>query len=95
MNTLFKGSGDLHKIEADVERYEHELDAQEKLHAVVLMYLGKTVLPKFKNEKLQLYSRIVQQFHVVEIINSHQLASFWSTVLKTPNVANANLATVH
>lgn len=38
-----------------------------------------------------LYRRILQQFHVVEISNSHQLASFWASVLKTENVQNANL----
>lgn len=59
------------------------------------VYLGRTVLPSFKVEKLQLYSRILQQFHVVEISNSHQLASFWATVLKNENVSNANLIAVH
>ena len=59
--------------------------------SLMTIYLGKVMLPKFKGEKMRLYSRIVQQFHVVEINNSHQLASFWSSVLKTPNVANANL----
>lgn len=55
------------------------------------MYLGRKVLPSFKVEKLALYSRILQQFHVVEISNSHQLASFWASVLKNDNVTNANL----
>jgi len=55
------------------------------------VYLGRKVLPSFKNDKMRLYSRILQQFHVVEINNSHQLASFWAQVLKTDHIANANL----
>ena len=91
MNTLFKGSGDIHKIQNDLERYERDLESQKKLYDLLRIYLGRKVLPSFKNDKLRLYSRILQQFHVVEINNSHQLASFWSTVLKTENIANANL----
>lgn len=39
---------------------------------------------------MKLYSRILQQFHVVEISNSHQLASFWAQVLQNEQVRNAN-----
>ena len=91
MGTLFKNSGDVHKIQNDLERYERDLDAQRKLYDVMRIYIGRKMLPIFKNEKLALYSRILQQFHVVEINNSHQLASFWAQVLKTENVANANI----
>ena len=91
MGTLFKNSGDVHKIQNDLERYERDLEAQRKLYDVMRIYLGRRMLPIFKAEKLALYSRILQQFHVVEINNSHQLASFWAQVLKTENVANANV----
>ena len=91
MNTLFKNSGDVHTIQNKLEGYEREKEALEKLHALTLIHLGKNVLGKFKSQKLRLYSRIIQQFHVIEINNSHQLASFWSTVMKLPNVQSANL----
>lgn len=91
MNTLFKGAGDVHKIQNDLERYERDLEAQTKLYDIMRVYLGRKVLPSFKNDKMRLYSRILQQFHVVEINNSHQLASFWAQVLKTDHIANANL----
>ena len=91
MNTLFKGAGDVHKIQNDLERYERDLEAQRKLYDIMRLYLGRKVLPSFKADKMRLYSRILQQFHVVEINNSHQLASFWAQVLKTENVANANI----
>ena len=91
MSTMFKNTGDVHKIQNDLERYERDLIAQRQLYDVMRIYLGRKILPVFKNEKLKLYSRILQQFHVVEINNSHQLASFWAQVLKTENIANANI----
>lgn len=94
MNTLFKNSGDVHTIQNKIEGYEREKEASERLHALTLIHLGKNVMGKFKAQKLRLYGRIIQQFHVIEINNSHQLASFWSTVMKLPNVASANLAQV-
>jgi len=71
MGTLFKNSGDVHKTQNDLERYERDLVAQKQLYDVMRIYLGRKVLPSFKNDKLKLYSRILQQFHVVEINNSH------------------------
>jgi len=71
MNTLFKNSGDVHTIQNKLEGYEREKESVEKLHALILAHLGKHVLPTFKAEKLRLYSRIIYQFHVVEISNSH------------------------
>lgn len=71
MNTLFKNTNDVGTMQSNVERYEREIEALAKLLDVMRIYLGRTVLPVFKQEKLVLYSRIVQQFHVVEISNSH------------------------
>lgn len=87
---MFKGSNDVHTITNKLEGYEREKEACDKLYTLMLSYLGKQILPRFKAEKLRLYSRIVQQFHVIEINNSHQLASFWSTVLKIPAISTAN-----
>lgn len=71
MNTLFKNTNDVGTMQSNVERYEREIEALGKLLDVMRIYLGRTILPQFKQEKLVLYSRIVQQFHVVEISNSH------------------------
>lgn len=71
MGTLFKNSNDVGQMQNRLEGYERDLIAQEKLLDVLSLYLGQTILPQFKNEKLKLYSRIIQQFHVVEIGNSH------------------------
>lgn len=56
------------------------------LFEVVTIYLGETVIPKFKSEKLKVYSRIMQQFNIMEINNAHQTASFWSKVLQNPQL---------
>ena len=71
---------------------ERDQESQEKLLDILSIYLGRTVLPKFKSEKLDLYKRIVQQFHVVEINNAHNLASFWHSVMKESLVKNAMTA---
>ena len=71
MNTLFKNSNDVGQMSNKLEQYERDLVSQEKLCDVLSLYLGKTVLPAFKQEKMALYSRIVQQMQVVEISNSH------------------------
>lgn len=72
VNTLFKSSNDVHTLQNKLEGYEVERVNSEKLHVLMLVYLGKRVLPSFKTEKLRLYRNIVQQFHVVEINNNHQ-----------------------
>ena len=90
MNTMFKSSNDIHTLQNKLEGYEREEEASKKLYALMLCYLGREILPRFKADKLRLYSRIIQQFHVIEINNSHQLASFWSSVLKMPTVSTAN-----
>ena len=59
MSTMFKGTGDVHTIANQIERNERDLEAQTKLHFLMLNYLSQRVLPKFKSEKLHLYSRII------------------------------------
>ena len=91
VSTLFKSSNDVGKMQNTVESYERDLESQEKLLDVMSLYLGRAVMPRFKTEKMALYSRILQQFHVVEISNSHQLASFWAQILKNESVSRANM----
>lgn len=95
MNTLFKNSNDVGTMTNKLESYERDLEAQKKLLDILSIYLGKKVLPQFKQEKLKLYGKIVQQMHVVEIGNNHQMASFWANVLKNDNIKQANLIQVH
>ena len=55
---------------------------------LLTIYIGDKVLPVFKKEKLGLYHRILKQFTVIEISNSHNLAGFWSNVLQNPKVSS-------
>jgi len=48
MRTLTKGSGDVHSIQSKLEQYERDLDQQIKLYDCLRVYLGQTVLPRFK-----------------------------------------------
>lgn len=59
MGTLFKNANDVGKMQNTLEGYERDVIAQEKLLDVLSLYLGQTVLPQFKNEKLTLYRRII------------------------------------
>ena len=71
MSTMFKNKDDVTSLQDRVERYERDLVSQGKLADLLAIYIGRTALPQFKNEKLKLYARVMQQYHVVEIGNSH------------------------
>lgn len=88
MTTLFKTSNDAGGMANQIESTERDIEVNEHILDLLTIYLGETELPKFKREKLALYNRILQQFHVIEINNSHQLASFWSNVLQNEMIKN-------
>lgn len=88
LGTIFKSDKDAGSMANMVETVEREIEVNQTLLDLLTIYLGETELPKFKREKLALYDRVLQQFHVIEINNSHQLASFWSTVLQSPTIKN-------
>ena len=81
LTTVFKNTNDVGEMTSKVEGTERELEHTKALFDLMSIYIGQKVVPEFKQEKLKLYCRILQQFHVVEISNSHQLASFWNQVL--------------
>ena len=60
-----------------------------KLLDVITIYIGGTLIEQFKKEKLSLYKRIIQQYHVLEFSNAHSQASFWNTMLNEPSIKNA------
>ena len=90
VNTLFKNTGDVHKMQSNLETYERDHEAQKKIYDVMTVYQAQTVMPQFKKEKLALYTAIIQHFSVIEISNSHNSAKFWSEVLKRPVIQSAN-----
>lgn len=89
MTTLFKSESDVGGLTNKIANREGDIDYSQRLLDVLTIYLGGTLLDEFKREKLALYSRIIQQFHVVEISNSHQQASFWSQMLQQEHVKSA------
>jgi len=71
VTTLFKNSDDVGSMTSKVEGAERDLETTTSLYDVMTIYLATKVVPEFKSEKQKLYHRILQQFHVVEISNSH------------------------
>ena len=72
IGTVFKNKDDVGGLTNKIATRETDIDYTTKLLDILTIYLGGTVLNDFKKEKLSLYFRIVQQFHVVEISNVHQ-----------------------
>ena len=89
VTTLFKSSSDAGSMANKIENTDREIASTRLLADLLSIYLGEKVITTFKKEKLGLYHRILKQFTVIEINNSHQLAGFWSKVLQTPKVAAA------
>lgn len=89
VTTIFKSSADAGTMANKLETHEREIAAHQKLHDLLSLYIGDKVIPLFKKEKLALYHRILQQFTVIEIQNSHALAGFWSKVLANESVKQA------
>ena len=90
MNTLFKSSGDVSKLKDSLEVMERDVQAHSKLLDIMSIYLSRVVLPRFKHEKLALYSNVLKQMCVTDISNAHEMASFWSRMLRDPNVSSSN-----
>jgi len=61
-----------------LEDTDKEIEALNTLYDIITIYLGEKVIPQFKTKKTAIYSKIVQQFNVMQINNAHQVASFWS-----------------
>ena len=92
IRTILKTEKDTGTMVNSIEHTEKELENLQALLELVTIYLGEEVIPLFKNEKLNVYSRLMQQFNVMEINNAHQIASFWSNVLSIPYVKQATEA---
>ena len=50
---------------------DKEIEALNKLHDILTIYLGEEVVPAFKGRKIKIYQKIVQQFNVMQINNAH------------------------
>jgi len=61
-----------------IEMADKEIECLSSLHDLITIYLGDTFIPAFKAKRMSIYSKIIQQFNVMQINNAHQVASFWS-----------------
>lgn len=84
--TMFKNASDVGTMANQVESHDREIEAHTKLMDLLTVYIGEKVIVGFKKEKLGLYHRILQQFTVIEIQNSHVLAGFWSKTLQNESI---------
>ncbi|CDW87092.1 px domain containing protein [Stylonychia lemnae] len=88
IRTLLKSDKDTNGMLSTIENSEREIDNLQSLLEVISIHLGEIIIPKFKQEKIKVYQRIMQQFNIMEINNAHQTASFWSKVLSNPQLKN-------
>lgn len=87
---MFKSKDDEVVLATKIERYDRECEGLKQLLDVLTCYIGGKVLQVYKQEKLGLFTRIMQQFSVLEISNSHFLAGFWSKLLQHDKIKNAS-----
>lgn len=92
LRTILKNEKDAGGLQSTIDTAEKELENLDTIIAILTIYMGEQVIPKFKKEKLKIYHKLMQQFTVIEINNAHQTASFWSTVLQNPQVKNSSKA---
>jgi hypothetical protein len=71
VTTLFKNSSDASSMANKIESTDREIMGSQMLGDLLTIYIGDKVIPTFKKEKLHLYHRILKQFTVIEISNSH------------------------
>ena len=71
VTTLFKNSSDANSMANKIESTDREIASTRLLVDLLTIYLGEKVITTFKKEKLDLYHRILKQFTVIEINNSH------------------------
>jgi len=86
ITTLFENADDVRGMAHKGESHDREIAAHTALLDLLTIYISDRVVAGFKKEKLGLYHRILQQFTVIEIQNSHVLAGFWSKVLQNEKV---------
>lgn len=85
-----KGKNDAGNMEIKLKAVEMEIDSLNILYDIVTIYLGEKSVPMFKQKKLTIYAKIIQQFNVMQINNAHQVASFWSQIIANPNIKAAD-----
>lgn len=59
MRTILKNQSDTGAMVTTIEQCDRDLENNEKLLNLVTIYLGATIIPMFKKEKLHLYQNVI------------------------------------
>ena len=63
------------------------MDLYQRLINMIEVYLAQTVIPQFKDGKIDVYYKILKEFGSAEIQNSHASATFWTSLMTNKNLA--------
>jgi hypothetical protein len=72
-----------------VEALNRDIAASKLLVDLMTIFLGERILPKFKRVKIELYRKVLQQYAINEIANSHKTAGFWAVMLENETIKNS------
>lgn len=89
VGTIFKNKDSVGGLKSELDQLDADIVALQQLLDLLTVYLGKVVIPDLKRNRLGLYRKVSQQFHVMEISQCHQSATFWSDVLKDEQIKKA------
>lgn len=85
-----KSEKDTGTMVSKIENTDKEIELLQTLYDTITIYLGEQIVPQFKEKKMNIYGKILQQYNVMQINNTYQVASFWSQVNTNPLIKNAN-----
>jgi len=59
VRTMFKNAGDAGGLAAVVEMTDKDIESTQVLLDILTVYQGDKVIPKFKKDKLEIYSKVI------------------------------------
>lgn len=84
LKNLFKSSSsksiDIQNLKNNIELIEREISQYKKIINIVNVYLAEVAIPKFKEEKLHSYYRILSSYSANKINDAHLNVTFWTNV---------------
>lgn len=91
LKTLFKGSSGrqvtITNLTNNIAQAEKDIELFGRLVSMVEVYLAETVIPQFKEGKIDIYYQILKAFGQSEVANAHQMATFWTHLMTNRNLS--------
>lgn len=85
LKNIFKSSSskqiDIQNLKNSIETTERVVTQYKTIINMINIYLSDIAIPKFKEEKLKSYYKILTAFSSSEITDSHMNVTFWTNVL--------------